>query len=68
MATNFLTQLYKRYSESFVCKSLRQELFALVHGEQDLAKRLIDWEKRKHPNKSERWYLEKVIYDLRRRA
>ena len=46
------------------CRELRRKLLNLVHY--DTADRLIDSAKRQHPGKSERWYLEKVIYDLQR--
>ena len=46
------------------CKALRRKLLNLVHY--DTADRLISSAKRQHPGKSERWYLEKVIYDLQR--
>ncbi len=46
------------------CKALRRKLLNLVHY--DTADRLISDAKRQHPGKSERWYLEKVIYDLQR--
>ncbi|MEM6755252.1 MAG: hypothetical protein AAF630_20050, partial [Cyanobacteria bacterium P01_C01_bin.38] len=46
------------------CKALRRKLLNLVHH--DTADRLISSAKHQHPGKSERWYLEKVIYDLQR--
>lgn len=46
------------------CKPLRRKLLNLVHH--NTADRLISSAKRQHPGKSERWYLEKVIYDLQR--
>lgn len=46
------------------CRELRRKLLNLVHY--DTADRLISSAKREHPGKSERWYLEKVIYDLQR--
>ncbi|MEM1393428.1 MAG: hypothetical protein AAF757_07570 [Cyanobacteria bacterium P01_D01_bin.116] len=46
------------------CKALRRKLLNLVHY--NTADRLISSAKRQHPGKSERWYLEKVIYDLQR--
>ncbi|MGB6300449.1 MAG: hypothetical protein WBF90_30335 [Rivularia sp. (in: cyanobacteria)] len=46
------------------CKALRRKLLNLVHH--NTADRLISSAKRQHPGKSERWYLEKVIYDLQR--
>lgn len=46
------------------CKALRRKLLNLVHH--NTADRLISAAKLQHPGKSERWYLEKVIYDLQR--
>lgn len=46
------------------CKALRHKLSQKVN--RDVAERLIRLEKLQHPGKSERWYLEKVIYDLQR--
>ncbi|MGV2830470.1 hypothetical protein [Myxosarcina sp. GI1(2024)] len=40
----------------------------LLHSQSDIANRLIDLEKIKHPGQSESWYLDKVIYNLRRAA
>ena len=34
----------------------------------DTAQRLIDLEKIKHPGQPESWYLDKVVYDLKREA
>ena len=68
MTTNVLTGLYQYWSESAACTKLRRELLTLVHGQQDIANRLLAVERQKHFGKSERWYLEKVIYDLRRDA
>lgn len=45
---------------------LRRRLFTLVHGNENLADRLLDSVRRKYPNQSEDWYWEKVIYDLER--
>ncbi len=45
---------------------LKQELLTLVHGNTATADRLLNGEKRQHPNHTEKWYLEKVIYDLQR--
>ncbi len=45
---------------------LKQELLTLVHGNPATANRLLNGEKRLHPNHKEKWYLEKVIYDLQR--
>lgn len=44
--------------------ALRKQLLTLV--DRKTGDRLIAWEKQKNPHQSERWYLEKVIYDLKR--
>lgn len=46
------------------CASLRRELLKRVHP--NTAARLINLAKLKHPGKSECWYLDKVLYDLKR--
>jgi len=45
---------------------LRKKLMTLVKNREDMAEGLISTEKLKNPGHSERWYLEKVIYDLQR--
>ncbi len=55
---------YQSYKSEKRCNALRNQLLNLVHS--DIAERLINSAKRQHPGKSERWYLEKVIYDLQR--
>ncbi len=45
---------------------LKQELMTLVHGNAATANRLLTGEQRRHPNHTQQWYLEKVIYDLQR--
>ncbi|MGD1920467.1 MAG: hypothetical protein ACFCAD_17225 [Pleurocapsa sp.] len=49
-----------------VSVGLRRRLFALVNGDLDLAERLLNQLRIDHPNRSESWYYEKVIYDLER--
>lgn len=49
----------------YKCKVLRRQLLTVVH--RDTAERLIRAAKYKHPEKSQGWNLEKVIYDLQRR-
>jgi hypothetical protein len=56
---------YVRCREDVECAPLRRKLLILTR--QDTAQRLIALAKKKNPGKSERWYLEKVIYDLQRR-
>ena len=41
-------------------------LLQAVKGNKALAKRLLEQAKFKYPGKSDRWYAEKVIYDLER--
>lgn len=47
-------------------EELRRRLFPLVHGDWNLAERLLESVRRNHPGRSEDWYWEKVIYDLER--
>jgi hypothetical protein len=46
--------------------ALRRELMTLVNGQSDVANRLLRHARDRYPGKTEQWYLEKVIYDLRR--
>ena len=51
---------------------LRFEIWLLLYSESDLiiisqVDYLIRVEKYRHPNKSEDWYLKKIIYDLRQK-
>ncbi|MGL5804755.1 MAG: hypothetical protein ACRC2R_07705 [Xenococcaceae cyanobacterium] len=57
-------QGYQYRKEEIQCAPLRRELLKRVNAE--TADRLIRGEKIKHPDRSESWYLEKVIYDLKR--
>jgi hypothetical protein len=41
-------------------------LLKAAKGDVQLAKRLLDGARYKHPGKSDRWYTEKVLYDLQR--
>ncbi|GAB4201766.1 MAG: hypothetical protein Fur006_54550 [Coleofasciculaceae cyanobacterium] len=54
------------YFEKAKCTQLRKELLTLVRCRHDAAERLITLAKRKNPGKAKRWYLEKVIWDLKR--
>lgn len=56
---------YQRMRADIECAPLRQKLGKIVS--QDTAERLIALARRKNPGKPERWYLEKVLYDLQRR-
>lgn len=56
----------RRLQEGFTCDKLWHELLVLVHGQRDTAERLLTLEKQLQPGKPESWYLDKVVYDLRR--
>ena len=61
-----LVDIYHDYCENLKCAQLRKELISRMRCRQDVAQRLIALAKRQNPGKSERWYLEKVIFDLKR--
>lgn len=54
------------YFEDAKCDQLRKEVFNRVKCRQDTADRLIALVKRQNQGKTERWCLEKVIWDLKR--
>ena len=68
MTTAIWNKWWQEYRESVCMNQLHHELMLLLHGQFDTAQRLIDLEKVKHPGQSESWYVDKVIYDLRREA
>ncbi|MFZ9737994.1 MAG: hypothetical protein ACO3EZ_08305 [Prochlorotrichaceae cyanobacterium] len=45
---------------------ISRELLQATKGDRELAERLMNYARNKYPGKSERWYLEKVLYDLER--
>ncbi len=47
-------------------RELQQELLTLLQWDVATAKRLLKRERSRHPNNSDNWYLEKVIWDLKR--
>ncbi|MBD2775660.1 hypothetical protein [Iningainema tapete] len=47
-------------------RKLQKELLLLLHEDQQTAHRLFTQAKLKYPNKTANWYVEKVIYDLKR--
>jgi hypothetical protein len=47
-------------------EAIDRNLLQAVKGDKALAKRLLNHARERHPGKSEKWYAEKVIYDLRR--
>ena len=71
MTTHTIQSWWQQYREAIRCSNLREELRLLLYGgigdEEVMAQRLIDVEKSIHPGQLESWYLDKVIYNLRRR-
>lgn len=47
-------------------EGIDRHLLEAVKGDRALAKRLLEHAKFKYPGKSDRWYVEKIIYDLER--
>lgn len=47
-------------------RHLQKRLLSLLHDERDTANRLLSQAQRKNPRQSVDWYMEKVIYDLKR--
>lgn len=47
-------------------RKLQKELLLLLHEDRKTANRLFTQAKLKYPNKTANWYVEKVIYDLKR--
>ncbi|MHC5595038.1 MAG: hypothetical protein ACYTXC_03570 [Nostoc sp.] len=47
-------------------RALQADLLILLRGDVPAAKRLLTYQRRLNPGKSDNWYLEKVIYDLER--
>ena len=71
MSTHTIQSWWQQYREAVRCSNLQEELRLLLYGgtgnEEVMAQRLIDVEKSIHPGESESWYLDRVIYNLRRR-
>jgi hypothetical protein len=55
--------LWKNHQER---AGLPRELLEATKGNKALAKRLLANARQRYPGKSDRWYVEKVIYDLER--
>lgn len=60
-----LARGFKSFWKEGKCNTLNRELLEIVR-DRDIANRLVNLAKLNYPGKSEEWYLEKVIYDLRR--
>ncbi|MCP2731284.1 tetratricopeptide repeat protein [Limnofasciculus baicalensis] len=62
----FIKQENQIWSNVQPNQELQERLLRMVGGYWDVAARLIELAKQKHPGMSENWYLEKVIQDLER--
>ncbi|MEA5470546.1 hypothetical protein [Spirulina sp. 06S082] len=64
--------IWKVWQNSRKTKGIRRggnidrDLLKALQGDAKLAERLLDQARLKYPGKSERWYIEKVIYDINR--
>lgn len=47
-------------------RHLQKRLMSLLHDERETANRLLSQAQKKNPHQSVDWYMEKVIYDLKR--
>lgn len=47
-------------------RKLQKELFILLHEDKKTANRLLTQARVKYPNRTANWYVEKIIYDLKR--
>jgi hypothetical protein len=61
-----LSQIKSQSFNSSGLSGLWNQLLTKVQGDVSIAERLINNLKMKHPGRSDRWYLEKAIFDLER--
>ncbi|WP_335038127.1 hypothetical protein [Nostoc sp.] len=47
-------------------RKLQKRLVVLLNGDVTTAERLLKQQRQRHQGQSDKWYLEKVIYDLER--
>ncbi|WP_265273220.1 hypothetical protein [Nostoc sp. KVJ3] len=47
-------------------RKLQKRLLTLLNGDATTAERLLKQQRQRHRGESDKWYLEKVIYDLER--
>lgn len=60
------SSLLKPWGSSPSSQQLHSKLLRLLRGDRKAAHRLLEHVRHMHPGRSERWYYEKVIYDLQR--
>ena len=66
MSTN--NSWWQQYHEAIKISRLRQELYILLNGKQEVVNQLVSIEKHRHPGNLESWYLNKVLHNLRQVA
>lgn len=54
------------WCESQAVDGIDRRLLEATRGDKALAKRLLEQAKFKYPGKSDRWYVEKILYDMGR--
>lgn len=47
-------------------RALQHQLLRMLQGDTATAKRLLKQKRQQQPGQTDNWYLEKVIYDLKR--
>lgn len=57
---------YVMWRDAQNTEGIDRNLLKAVKGNKHMAKRLLENARAKYPDKSDRWYVEKVIYDLER--
>lgn len=62
----FIGVLFLIWRESQPVDGLDPRLLEATRGNKALARRLLEQAKLKYPGKSDRWYVEKIMYDLGR--
>ncbi|MEH2195138.1 MAG: hypothetical protein V7K98_21205 [Nostoc sp.] len=60
------SEVSKPYFSDPKNRRLQKRLLVLLNGDATTAERLLKQQRQRHQGESEKWYLEKVIYDLER--
>jgi hypothetical protein len=65
MATNISNTWWESYRNTVEFTKTFRELVSLVDDREDVAQSMISWEKSRYPGKSEIWYANKLINELK---
>lgn len=60
------TIVFRIWRDSQNTEGIDRNLLQALKGDKALAERLLNHARERYPGRSERWYAEKIIYDLRR--